>query len=51
MAGLAGLGVKDFQWMPVSDVKTLARGSDVLNCPAHAQTCPDPRSTGCKYQK
>ena len=32
MAGLAGSGVKDFQWMPVSDVKDLKRGSDVLNC-------------------
>ena len=32
MAGLAGLGVKDFQWMPVSDVKDLKPGSDVLNC-------------------
>jgi hypothetical protein len=32
MAGLAGLGVKDFQWMPVSDVKDLKSGSDVLNC-------------------
>jgi len=32
MAGLAGSGVKDFQWMPVSDVKDLKRCSDVLNC-------------------